>query len=464
MSKNWKWFRAALLTLLVLGPAALMPLAPAQAGDGIVLTSFSATSYDGAMASFLDADGRIVVAANSWTPGSSLMWGGGHFAVLRYLSDGTLDPGFGIGGMVLTPVTAAGDGPSAAAAYPAPSEDEPDRIVLAGSACSRVKVRGWWTYPSDFALARYNSLGSLDNTFNYQAPSKNRKSATFGTVVTDLGGTGDGIVGVVVQPVQLAGGQLENRIFVAGASDASGVPRLALACYLPSGQLDAQFGTGGIVRGSFGGTGDGAGHIALQPPPVGETSPKIIVGGSRSPDDGFGLARYDLQGNLDMSFGEDGNGIATGYPGLYHGGMAIDSQGNIFMGGALWYVTETGGVTSDMIVVKFFADGSKGTDFGVGGVARLEGVGLDSPGALAIQPADQKIVAAGFARAVVDPSTGQWGSCFCVARFNRDGTLDTGFNVTGVVVTPIVPITNGKVSVRWSHLGISTLESVWVRN
>ena len=165
-----------------------------------------------------------------------------------------------------------------------------------------------------------------------------------------------------------------------------------------------------------------------------------------------------------MSFGEDGNGIATGYPGLYHGGMAIDSQGNIFMGGALWYVTETGGVTSDMIVVKFFADGSKGTDFGVGGVARLEGVGLDSPGALAIQPADQKIVAAGFARAVVDPSTGQWGSCFCVARFNRDGTLDTGFNVTGVVVTPIVPITNGKVSVRWSHLGISTLESVWVRN
>ncbi len=68
-------------------------------GDGgIVVTSFG--PFDEARALLRDPDGRLVVAGSSFT-GESF-----EFALARYTPDGALDPGFGDGGRVTTPVGA----------------------------------------------------------------------------------------------------------------------------------------------------------------------------------------------------------------------------------------------------------------------------------------------------------------------------------------------------------------------
>lgn len=93
-----------------------------------------------------------------------------------------------------------------------------------------------WEGQHDFALARYNTDGSLDTTFNYQA---GRKGATYGTVQTDLGGWGDGIRSVLLQA--------DGKIVAVGSSGGDFV----VARYNADGSLDAGFGDGGEVITSF---------------------------------------------------------------------------------------------------------------------------------------------------------------------------------------------------------------------
>ena len=67
--------------------------------------------------------------------------------------------------------------------------------------------------------------------------------------------------------------------------------------------------------------------------------------------------------------------------------------------------------------------------FGVGGIVTSEINGGAQAFAVAIQPADQKIVVGG------DTGTVENGS-FALARYNTDGTLDSTFGTSGVVITP----------------------------
>ena len=76
-----------------------------QAGDpdpsfgtgGKVFTDISGDNDEGYDVA-LQADGKIVVAGLSPNVGAGFV----QFAVVRYLPDGSLDPGFGINGVVLT--------------------------------------------------------------------------------------------------------------------------------------------------------------------------------------------------------------------------------------------------------------------------------------------------------------------------------------------------------------------------
>ena len=119
---------------------------------------------------------------------------GGHFALARYNSDGSLDETFGGGGLLTTPDSGA---PSAVAFQP------DGRIVAVGNA------------GSDFALARYNTDGTFDTSFSDD-----------GKQITDFGGsdfTGD----VALQP--------DGKIVVVGGTwGATGV-NFALARYHGTG-------------------------------------------------------------------------------------------------------------------------------------------------------------------------------------------------------------------------------------
>src|SRR5687767_14705361 len=77
-------------------------------------------------------------------------------------ADGSLDPTFGSGGIVTTDFGSGADQGYAVALQP------DGKIVVAGMSLGAINT--------DFALARYNSDGSLDTTFD-----------TDGMVMTDLG-------------------------------------------------------------------------------------------------------------------------------------------------------------------------------------------------------------------------------------------------------------------------------------
>ena len=113
-------------------------------GDGIVTIDFSEDN-EFATALAIQSDGKIVAAGQG---------GGASFLVLRTNSNGTLDNTFGGGdGFVITDISGSGD-----VSIPNAVAIQPDgRILAAGEVGSS---------GSDFALARYNSIGTLDTTFS----------------------------------------------------------------------------------------------------------------------------------------------------------------------------------------------------------------------------------------------------------------------------------------------------------
>ena len=155
------------------------------------------------------------------------------------------------------------------------------RIVVVGTA-----GQGWDT---KFALARYNSDGTLDATFGVK-----------GKVQTGFTSGSDSARGVAIQA--------DGKIVVVGG-DGSGhlVPsdtKFALARYNSDGTLDASFGGGGKVTTDFTPWGDGASGVAIQ------ADGRIVVAGTaagqRYEDTKFALARYTSDGTLDATFGAAG--------------------------------------------------------------------------------------------------------------------------------------------------------------
>src|SRR3954471_1124471 len=125
------------------------------------------------------------------------------------------------------------------------------------------------------------AAGDLDPTFG-----------SGGLVTTDFGGRGDSALGVAVQP--------DGKIVAAGSSSAHDVFNVdfALARYNPDGTLDSSFGSGGTVLSDSGSTIDAASDVLLQP------DGKIVAAGTSERQ--FGVARYTTVGGLDPTFGSGG--------------------------------------------------------------------------------------------------------------------------------------------------------------
>jgi uncharacterized delta-60 repeat protein len=336
---------------------------------GKVLTDFGSASSAGDVA--LQADGRIVAAGGS----------AGNFALARYNPNGTLDSSFGTGGKVLTNFGA----PLESAFGVAVQAD--GRIVAAGSSAG------------NFALARYNADGSLDNTLGGS-----------GQLTTDFG-SGDSARDVALQA--------DGRIVLAGTSGASGAGGLrvfdfALARYHADGSLDSGFGSGGKVLTNFSrpGGADVGGGLVIQ------TDGRIVVAGSADTD--FGLARYHADGSLDSSFGTGGK-VTTDFNVTPDAALAVALQadGKIVAAGRR---TVTG--ENDFALARYNADGSLDSSFGSGGkVTANADTSQSGAFGVAVQP-DGKIVVAGRFRPQV----------ILLLRYNTDGSLDSSFSSDGQAV------------------------------
>ncbi|MBN2547675.1 MAG: hypothetical protein JXB15_00845 [Anaerolineales bacterium] len=384
------------ITMLVALALLVAPLQAQSAGitaaPGSLDTSFSAdgkttggwAAYnDGANAVAIQRDGKIVMAG--YTEYSD---GDEDFLVLRYNPDGTLDSSFGFMGMVVTPFNSTYTDRANAVAI------QPDGKILAAG----------YVYPDGpaaIAVARYNSNGSLDNTFDGD-----------GMVVINIGNNEDVAEALVLQP--------DGKILLVGHSIISKLI-IALARLNSNGSLDTTFDYDGIVTTDLGTATlyDYGMAAALQ------SDGKILVAGYSATysSENITLVRYNTDGSLDTSF--NGDGIVMADLSVYDEalGLAIQPDGKIVVGGIT--VVLSG---HDFLIARYHIDGSLDTSFGFNGFNTADMCGeSESLSAIAIQP-DGNILAAGTCFSSPNHD-------FILARFNSNGELDASFDGDGKTLT-----------------------------
>jgi uncharacterized delta-60 repeat protein len=219
---------------------------------------------------------------------------------------------------------------------------------------------------------------------------------------------------------------------------ATGGPDMAVARCNADGSPDTRFGTGGIALVDFSPLDSDqeesifvhASAVALQP------DGKIIVAGALSGV--AGVARLNLDGSLDKTFGTGGEvavGSSTGP--FTFAALAVQPDGKVVVGGSA-------GSPSTFALARLTAGGQVDPQFGHGHLVVGPQVGGPEVGytlsSLAIQ-ADGKIVAAGtqYLTQSLSPVLS-----FTVARYLPDGTPDAGFGHGGAVTTDFhVSVGNG---------------------
>ncbi len=292
---------ALMVASAVAAAAAPGQLDPSFGAGGTVVTEFP-SSYSGARAVAVQADGRIVAAGFAHTNNSIIS----DFALTRYDASGALDPTFGTGGRVRTDFGGRFDEALAVAVQP------DGRVVVAGNSSD---ANG-----SDMAVARYNSDGLLDTSFDGD-----------GMALVDFGSEASARA-VALQPdggIVLAGGVLQP---VGGGCCVSD---FALVRLTSVGALDSSFdGDGRVVTDFLAGADNG--HDVAQAVRV-QADGRIVAAGAGvagvvSVD--FAVARYLADGSLDATFSDDGL-VTTDFVGYFDEirDLAVDNGGRIVTGG-----------------------------------------------------------------------------------------------------------------------------------
>ena len=278
------------------------------------------------------------------------------------------------------------------------------------------------------AVARYETDGSLDTSFG-----------TDGVVVTPFR-TGTGCWDVANAVVI----QADGKIVTAGLSYCARA-LFALARYDTDGNLDPSFGTDGKVLTSFGPRAtctSYANAAAIQP------DGKVIAAGIARCGTGgvlldytYAVARFDLDGTLDPTFGVGGQvrtNFTPGYDNLAD--VALTPGGKVVVAGTSAYdfIDDPDATEMGFALARYRSDGTLDPAFGGDGKvvrhfhSRLCG-GSPIANAAAVQP-DGKIVAAGMIGCA--PKVGALpGPYFIVARYRMNGSLDPSFGRHGRVTT-----------------------------
>jgi uncharacterized delta-60 repeat protein len=161
---------------------------------------------------------------------------------------------------------------------------------------------------------------------------------------------------------------------------------------------------------------------------------KYLVAGSSGQqiDSQFMLTRFQADGRLDLSFGNGGKALAQ--LGMNQDGVQaamLQPDGKLLVVG---HTNNGAGGTAafnnDIAIARFNADGTLDTGFAGDGTAVIALSDRNDNGNAVALQPDGKIVIAGSAR-------GASNTDVALVRLNADGTLDTGFGTGGSVVTPI---------------------------
>jgi uncharacterized delta-60 repeat protein len=331
----------------------------------------------------IDSIGRIVVAGRTFNGSDS------DFAVARYTIDGTLDTSFDGDGVATTPIGAAGDFGQCVVI------DALDRIILVGQSDSGTDL--------DFAIVRYNTDGSLDTSFDDD-----------GKATIAFGPGNDYGTCVTVDP--------DGRIVVAGYISNGSNFDVGIARLNGDGTLDTTFSGDGQATRDIVGTDDFVASV------ITDDLRRVIVTGSAfngSNHDEL-VARFNSDGTPDNTFGSSG-WISTIIGPSDEGGttVAIDASGRIVVGGR----TFNGG-NFDLFLIRHNSDGTRDSTFGGNGiVVTAIGTGQDY---------GERVLIDGVGRVLLAGTSSNGSNLdLALVRYNPNGSLDTSFDVDGKVTTPI---------------------------
>ncbi len=353
--------------------------------DGKVNTSINL--YDNGTSVAIQDDRKIIVAGFTNQATTDI-------CLTRYNTDGSLDNSFGVNGIVITDVDSSSNFAQSIAIQP------DNKIVVAG-----------YTFNSatgnDFLVLRYNSDGSLDSTFN-----------STGFVVTAIDSLQDYAQSIIVQP--------DGKIVVAGHTLAYIDYNLyyyyydiAIVRYNSDGSLDNTFGTNGIVTTTISASStESVSDVAIQ------ADGKIVITGSSQTgfESDFATVRYNADGSLDNSFGSNGI-VTTSIDSIdISNGLSIQTDGKIVIVG-----TSFQNINPAFTILRYNTDGSLDNSFDGDGIVTTQIDSLSVPNSV-FTITDQKIIVAGYTNNGNETD-------FALARYNNNGSLDSTFHYDGIVRT-----------------------------
>lgn len=272
--------------------------------DGKTTTAFDNSNENEAYASAVQTDGKIIAGGYTHAGSKDI------FAIARYNTDGSLDNSFGSSGKITLALRNDRD-------YIRALAIQPDGKIIAGG--SSFGLTG-----DDFALARFNADGSLDRSFGDD-----------GMMIHVIGKDKDDVIHkIIIQP--------DNKILVAGTSKTGPNIKFVLSRYNSDGSVDINFGLNGITVRNGG--GENIADAALL------NDGKILLAGTDGTD--FMTSRYLNDGNLDESFGKEGNAYMRFNVPAVATTIAVQPDNKIVLGGYI-----TGDIGSDIAVARLLPSG-----------------------------------------------------------------------------------------------------------
>lgn len=344
-------------------------------GHVLTLISLGSKSYTSA----LQSDGKIIAAGMAINNGP----GGGFeydWALARYNTDGTLDSTFAYGGLIV-PVK-----------YGLPNSigiSTDGKIIVAGHTNDNFLP----------AIAKFNENGSFDTSF----------------------ANGDLLLPDNIEFLTTIELQTDNKLIVLGVTiDSMQISINKLIRYNVNGSIDSTFGTNGIVIINFDNESSWYGTLAEQP------DGRILVGGqvyNGINNYDFAVARFNSNGTIDSTFNDIGIVISD----INHTDNLVKS----IIVQADEKIEFTGinfdGVLHGYAMARYNIDGSLDVNFGDNGfVITPENSILSYTWDIVVQSDGRMFVAGG--------ATNGNGQDFALLCYNSDGFLDTTFASTGIAI------------------------------
>jgi uncharacterized delta-60 repeat protein len=282
--------------------------------------------------------------------------------------------------------------------------------------------------------SNFAQFGTLDSSFDND-----------GIVITSFDGFDASVQALLIQP--------DKKILAGGTISKSGLNQFGLARYNSDGSLDESFGNLGKVISDYP-------ELMLLSSMALQADGKIIVAGSLFNSDftisHFVLVRYDTNGLLDTTFGIEGRVITNLSDKLDKiTSVIIQNDGKIIASGT----TSDDLNFSDFSIVRYNSDGTLDTSFGNNGSTITSIRTWDFGYAIALQN-DNAIVVSGSSSNEFNPIFGP-DYDFLVLKYDKYGVLDSTFGNGGSVIIgttdanekalSVKVLSNGKIVIAGEH-------------